>query len=162
MLAVLFYNVVLAAHIAAVVIAFGVTFTYPLTYPFTLRRHPRAMPALHETQGRVGKFIIMPAAAIALLLGAYLVSDRHYWSETWVIVPLIILVVLLGLGGAFFGPQEERARELAERDIAAAGAGEVTFSPEYEAISRRVAMVGGLANLLILTAVFFMTAKPFA
>jgi hypothetical protein len=38
----------------------------------------------------------------------------------------------------------------------------VTFSPGYEAISRRVPMVGGLANLLILTAVFFMTAKPFA
>ena len=162
MLAVQFYDVVLAGHIAAVVIAFGVTFTYPLTYPFTASRHPGAMPALHDAQSRVGKFIITPAATIALLLGIYLASDRDYFDEVWVQVPIAIIVILLGLGGAFFGPQEEKAGELARRDIAAAGDGEITFSPEYQAISRRVAMVGGLANLLILAAVFFMVAKPFA
>ena len=162
MLAVLFYDVVVALHVMAIVIAFGVTFAYPLMYPYTQSRHPRALPALHDTQSRVGKFLITPAATVALLLGAYLASDRDYWGEVWVIVPLIILLLLLGLGGAFFGPQEERAAELARRDVAASGEGEVVLSDEYNAVSRRVAMVGGLANVLILTAVFFMVAKPFA
>jgi hypothetical protein len=60
MIAVLFYNVVLAAHIAAIVIAFGVTFAYPIMYPLTQDRHPRALPALHDVQERVGKFLITP------------------------------------------------------------------------------------------------------
>src|SRR3954453_477253 len=162
MLAVQFYDVVLAGHIAAVVIAFGVTFTYPLTYPFTASRHPRAMPALHDAQSRVGKFIITPAATVALLLGIYLASDRDYFDEVWVQVPIAIIVILLGLGGAFFGPQEAKAAELARRDIAAAGEGDVTFSPDYQAVSRRVAMVGAIANVLIPLAIYFMPARPFA
>ena len=162
MLAVQFYDVVLWGHISAIVIAFGVTFTYPLVYPFTAKNNPRAMPALHDMQGAVGKFIITPAATIALLLGIYLASDRDYFDEVWVQVPIAIIVILLGLGGAFFGPQEAKAAELARRDIAASGDGDVTFSAEYQGLAKRVAMVGALANVLILLAIYFMTAKPFA
>ena len=71
-------------------------------------------------------------------------------------------MILLALGGAFFGPQEIKAAELAERDIAASGEGEPKLSAEYEAVSKRIATVGAVANLLILVAIFFMTAKPFA
>jgi hypothetical protein len=160
--AVLFYDVVVAAHVMAVVIAFGVTFAYPPLGIFVTRNHPRMLPALHAAQAFVGKVLITPFATLALLLGAYLASDRDYWSETWVTVPLVILVVLLGLGGAFFGPQEKRAAELAERDVAASGDGDVVLSGEYEAVAKRVAMVGTLANVLILVAIYFMVAKPFA
>jgi hypothetical protein len=139
-----------------------VTFAYPILFTYVTREHPRVLPALHGAQGRIGKFLITPAATIALIAGLYLASDRDYMGKVWVIVPLIILIALLGLGGAFFSPQERKAGELARRDVAAAGDGEVTLSPEYLAISRRVAAVGGLANVLILTALFFMTAKPFA
>jgi hypothetical protein len=78
-----------------------------------------------------------------------------------VIVPLIILIALLGLGGAYFAPNERRAHELAARDVAAAGPdGAVTLSPEYEAQAARIAKVGALASLLVLVAIFFMAAKP--
>jgi hypothetical protein len=78
-----------------------------------------------------------------------------------VIVPLIILIALLGLGGAFFTPNERRAGELAARDVAAAGPdGPVALSPEYEALSARVAKMGALASVLVLVAIFFMAAKP--
>ncbi len=162
MLAVTFYEVVLAGHIAAIMLAFGVTFAYPIMIPFVQRHHPRAMPALHEAQGRIGKLLITPAATVALILGAYLATDRHYWSEVWVTVPLVILVVLMGLGGAFFAPQEARAAEIARRDVAAAGDQEVRWSAEYTAISERVTKVGALFGVLVLVALFFMVAKPFA
>jgi hypothetical protein len=160
MLAIFFYDIVLSVHIAAIVIAFGVTFAYPVLIPFLVRHHPRTMPAIHEAQGRIGKLVITPAATIALLAGAYLASDRDYWSEPWVSVPLVILLVLLGLGGAFFSPHERKAAELAARDVAAAPDGEVAWSEEYQAVSNRIAMVGALASVLVLVAVFFMTAKP--
>ena len=159
--AIFFYDVVLSVHIAAIVVAFGVTFAYPVLGIYVTKEHPRFLPVLHGAQARIGKFLITPAATVALLAGFYLASDRDYMGKVWVIVPLVILIGLLGLGGAFFSPSEGKSRELAERDIAASGPdGAVTLSPEYQAVSGRVAKVGGLANLLILVAIFFMTAKP--
>src|SRR3954451_11168385 len=159
--AIFFYDVVLALHIAAIVVAFGVTFTYPLTGMFVTREYPQFLPALHTTQERVGRMIIAPAGGIALLAGFYLASDRDYMGKIWVIVPLIILIALLGLGGAFFGPQEKRASGLAARGVAAASPdGPVTLSPEYQSVATRIAQVGALANVLILVAIFFMAAKP--
>lgn len=160
--AILFYDVVLFVHVAAIVVAFGVTFAYPVLGPFIAKNHLRSLPALHEGQTQVGKLVIMPAATVALIAGAYLATDRELWGEVWVTVPLAILIVLLGLGGAFFTPHERRAAELAERDIATSGAGEVVFSHEYQAAQKRVAGVGVLADVLILVALFFMIAKPFA
>ncbi len=106
------------------------------------------MPAWHAAQDRIGKLIITPFAILALLLGAYMATDRDLWGETWVTVPLVVLVALLGLGGAFFSPQERRAEELARRDVDAAGHGEVVWSDEYRALNRRIASVGLLANVL--------------
>lgn len=163
MLAVRFYDAMVALHVMAIVIAFGVTFAYPIMGPFFATRYPESMPALHEVQERIGKLLITPAAVVALLLGAYLATDAEVWDEVWVTVPLVILIVLLGLGGAFFSPSERKATELARRDLAAStGEGPVAWSPEYQAITKRVAMVGTLANLLILIAIYFMVAKPFA
>jgi hypothetical protein len=102
-----------------------------------------------------------PAAAVALIAGFYLASDRNYMGKVWVIVPLIILIAILGLGGAFFSPNERRAGELAARDVAAAGQdGPVVLSPEYHAVATRIARVGALTGVLVLVAIFFMAAKP--
>ena len=159
--AIYFYDVVLSVHIAAIVVAFGVTFAYPIFGVYVTREHPRFLPVLHAAQERIGKLLIAPAGTIALLAGFYLASDRDYMGKVWVIVPLIILIGLLGLGGAFFAPSDRRAGELAARDVAAAGAdGPVTLSPEYQALASRIARVGALASLLVLIAIFFMAAKP--
>ena len=159
--AIYFYDVVLSIHIMAIVVAFGVTFAYPILFTYVTREHPRILPGLHGAQERIGKFLITPAATIALIAGFYLAGDRDYMGKVWVIVPLIILIALLGLGGAFFAPNERRARELAARDVAAAGPdGPVTLSPEYQALSGRIAKVGALSSVLVLVAIFFMAAKP--
>jgi uncharacterized membrane protein len=159
--AIYFYDVVLSIHIMAIVIAFGVTFAYPILFTYITREHPRVLPALHGAQERIGKFLITPAATIALIAGFYLAGDRDYMGKVWVIVPLIILIALMGLGGAFFAPRERRAHELAARDVAAAGPdGPVALSPEYQALSAQIAKVGALSSVLVLVAIFFMAAKP--
>lgn len=150
MLAIMFYDVVVAVHVMAIVIAFGVTFSYPLLYPFLTRNHPGSLRAIHEAQVRIGKLLITPFAVLALITGIYLSADRDLFSEIWVQVPMGILIVLLGLGGAFFSPMETKAAELADNPDSA----------EYQAIVGKVAKVGTLSSLLILTAIFFMVAKP--
>jgi hypothetical protein len=142
-LALQFYDVVLSVHIMSVVAAFGAWFAYPLVVP-------RGDAAAHRAQVRVARIVVNPAGTIALAAGAYMASDRSYWGESWVAVPLVILVVLMGITGSYFIPRQKRLAQLAE-----AGAG-----PEYAALAGQVTRVvlGGAA--LVLVAIFFMAAKP--
>src|ERR1700751_1380015 len=116
-IAVTFYTFVLALHIAAIVIAFGVTFAYPVMYGVGLKREPRTMPGFHRIQDYVGKFVISPFLALALLCGIYLASKLEVWSAFYVQWGLAVIIVLGGLGGAFFSPHERKLGELAERDV---------------------------------------------
>jgi uncharacterized membrane protein len=77
-----------------------------------------------------------------------------------VTVPLVILVVILGLAGAFFAPTERRAAEVAARDVAASAGGPVKLSDEYHALARPIAIVGFSLSMSVLVAVFFMVTKP--
>lgn len=67
------------------------------------------------------------------------------------------IIILFGLQHAFFQPQTQKAKELAERDLKAGD----TLSDEFEAVSERVGKVGGLAGLIVVVAIFFMSYKPF-
>lgn len=156
--AILFYDVVVALHVMCIVIAFGVAFVYPVILPWFTKTHPEAMPAVHEMQVRVGRMVITPFATLALLTGIYLAADRDLFSETWVTIPMLILIVLLGLGGAFFTPREKELAAVARRDLDAGGG----LSEEYAARARTVGLVGALSSVLILIAIFCMVAKPFA
>ena len=154
---ILFYDVVVAVHVMSIVIAFGVTFVYPVILPWMVNAHPEAMATAHAMQERIGRFVIMPFGTLALLTGIYLASDRDLFGEVWVIISLVILVLLLGLGGAFFTPREKALAAFAQRDLAAG-----TLSDEYHASAKVLGIVGALSSLLVLIAIFSMVAKPFA
>jgi uncharacterized membrane protein len=154
-----FYTFVLAVHIAAILIAFGVTFAYPVMYTYGVRAEPRSMPGFHRIQDRVGKLVISPFMGLALVCGIYLASKIEVWSKFYVQWGLAVIVLLGGLGGMFFAPKERRLAELAERDVAAAGEGEVVFSAEYMSVRKRMFQVGLAANVLLLLTIYFMVAQ---
>jgi uncharacterized membrane protein len=151
-----FYGVVLAVHIMGVVIAFGTLFAYPAFMPWARKNHPEAMPVIHELSARLGRLVVSPGLAVVLICGIYLASDADAWSEVWVSVPLVILIVIGGLGGMFFAPSDRKLSALATRDLADGGA----LSAEYDALFRRVAIAGLTVCALVLVAIFFMAAKP--
>jgi uncharacterized membrane protein len=153
MLAIAFYNVVLSLHIMAVVVAFGFSFAYPFVLSWARSRHPQAMPAVHDLSGRLFRYVTSPALVVVLLAGVYLASDADVWSETWVSVPLLILIVIGGIGGMVLAPGERTLAQLAQRDGA-------QLSGEYDDAFRRVALAGWVVCALVLIAIFFMTAKP--
>jgi hypothetical protein len=157
--AVTFFQVALAIHIMAVVAAFGVTFAYPIIQAVGIRIDPRAMPWLHRVQVELGRRLIMPGLAVVLVFGIYLASKLHQWSTFYVSWGVVVVVILGAMGGLFFTPRERRLAELAQRDIDASGSGEVTFSPDYRALSRRVAIGGAFCNVLILATILFMTLQ---
>ncbi len=155
LVAVQFYEVVLALHIAAVVVAFGVTFAYPIIFAIIGRQDPRALGALHRAELAVSQRLIMPGLAVVILAGIYLASKLEVWSSFYVQWGLGAAIVLGGLGGMFFAPTARQAEPtLADRDVASAGDGELSMSAEYEALSKRLAIVGALWSLLVMAPIF--------
>jgi len=144
------YDVVLFVHVVAVVVAFGVTFAYPLIFAAAERSSPAQRLALHSFQARYGRTYASFGLLVLILAGAYMASDRDLWSEPWVSGPLLIAVVIGGLGGGYLAPRERRLVELS-RD----GADEA----EYRRTADQVQRVAGVATTLVLLAIFLMVTK---
>jgi uncharacterized membrane protein len=133
MTAFMFYDVVLAVHILAVVLAFGVVFAYPLIDAQIRHAGPAALPGLHRLHLALATKLVQPAMVVVLLAGLYLALDRFSLGDPWISATFAILVVLFGLTGGVLIPADKRLLALAERDLAAGG-GEP--SAEYLAESR--------------------------
>ena len=156
-----FYDVVLFLHAAAVLLAFGPTFGYAFFQGFAERFFPRSIPNVMRTFGTVDRFLVIPGMLVILAAGVYLVLEGPWdWEDTFVSVGLTGIVVLLVLQFAVLGRIERTLAELAERDIAASGSGDVELSDEYWAASKRSAIWGSLAGVLVLVILFFMVVKP--
>jgi hypothetical protein len=155
-LAVQFYEVVLALHILAVVIAFGATFAYPVLLGVVTKADTRALPALYRALHAISQRVIMPGVAAILVFGIYLASHLHLWSTFFVQWGLGVVIVIGAVEGAYLGPREKRLIDVAERDVAAAGDGQVTFSAEHDSLVRQVGAVGALMDLLVVITIYFM------
>ncbi len=155
------YDVVMAVHIMAVVIAFGWTFTLPVVYAVGAKRDPRSLPVLHRIELLVSRYVLNPALVVILAAGIFLASDGHHWSEFFVQWGLAAVIVIGGLVGAVLMPATRRAEEAVARDLAGwSGEGEFTPGDEYRAVTRRLNIVGSLASGLVLLTILFMTIKP--
>jgi len=154
--AVTFYDVVLTVHVLAVVVAFGVVFSYPVIDAYFRRAAPRSLAALHAVHLQLARRVITPAMTVVLLAGLYLATDRWSLGDPWISATFAILLVLFGLMGGVLTPADKRLAELAERDASTGGGP----SADYERERRRADLFGSLALLLVVVAIFLMTAKP--
>jgi uncharacterized membrane protein len=159
-IAVSFYDIVLAVHIMAVVVAFGVTFAYPIIFAVGARTDPRSLPVLHKISYTVERLLVNPGLLLVLIAGIYLASQGHHWSEFFVQWGLGVVVVIGAVVGVVLIPASKRAQELAERDIATSGEGSIEMSAEYQAVVRRISTVGTLLSVLVLLTILFMAIKP--
>jgi hypothetical protein len=139
-----------------VVLAFGPTFAYGIIFS-VMPQHPRSAPALFDAIRKVDRYLVDPGMVVVLLAGIYLLAEGPWdGSEAFIAVGFVAIVALFGLQHAFFRPQGRRAQALAERDLAAGD----SFSAEFEAISRRLGIVGPVAGLIVVITIFFMVVKP--
>lgn len=90
------------------------------------------------------------SAVVALLAGAYLATVGETWGRLWVVLPLTIMVVLLGVIGGYLTPQERRLAELAERGDRST----------HDLLARSVTRVAGGCAALVVVAVVVMVVKP--
>ena len=155
-----FYSVVLFFHIMAIVLAFGPTYAYGVFFAMA-GRDPRALPTVCRAVIAWNRIGTTGGVLLAIVTGIYLTGDLWEFSDFFVGWGIAAVIVLLGLVHAYFIPKTERLLELAEADVAAAGAGEVTPSAETAEVSAGRGRVGPIAGVIVLLTVYFMTAKPF-
>jgi len=154
------YEVVLAIHIMAVVVAFGVTFALPIMFTVTARRDPRSLPLLHRIEYTLERTLVNGGLVVVVLAGIFLASDGHHWSEFFVQWGLGVAIVIGGVVGAVLIPAGKNAEQIAERDLAGAGEGAPALSDEYRALVRRISVAGSLTGALVLLTILFMVIQP--
>ncbi|MGC2373269.1 MAG: hypothetical protein WA484_05285 [Solirubrobacteraceae bacterium] len=159
-LAASFFDVVLAVHIMAVVFAFGATLAYPVLLGVIGKADSRALPALYKALHAISVRVIMPGLTVVLICGIYMASDHKLWSEFFVQWGLGVVVVIGAVEGMLLSPNEKRLVAVADRDLAAAGDGAVTFSAEHDGLVRRIGATGATMDLLVLLTILFMAIKP--
>ncbi len=158
-LAVAFYEVVIALHILAVVIAFGATFAYPVIFAVA-GKYPRSLPVVYRAIHAISRFVIQPALLAVLIFGIYLASKLHLWSSFFVQWGLAVVIVIGAAEGAYLGPREKRLVDVAEADVAAAGPdGQVVQSAEHKSLANSVGAVGALMDLLVIVTIYFMVTR---
>ncbi|HET6997429.1 MAG TPA: DUF2269 family protein [Solirubrobacterales bacterium] len=151
------YKIALFVHILAVVLAFGPTFGYGLFFSIA-PQYPRAVPAIMSGVQKCDRYLVNPGMVVLLLAGIYLLSDGPWeTSDAFISLGFLAIIALFGLQHGFFQPQTRKAKELAERDLKAGD----TLSGEFEAVSQRLGQVGGIAGVIVVVTIFFMSYKPF-
>jgi len=154
------FEVVLALHIMAVVVAFGVTFAYPVMFAVTARHDPRSLPLVHRIEYTIERLLISPGLLVVVIAGIYLASKGHFWSQFFVQWGLAAALVIGALIGSVMIPTAKRAEQIAARDIATAGEGNVEMSEDYRASVRRLSIVGSLLSTIVLVTILFMVIQP--
>lgn len=165
------YDVVLGIHVLAVVVAFGVIFAYPIMFALAARHDPRSLPLIHRIETFVDRALVNGALLVVVGAGVFLASDGHHWKELFVQWGIGAAIVIGGLVGAVMIPASKKAQRLAERDLAAAGAGAdaggatgsrspAQMSAEYQAVTRRLAVVGSVLSVLVVATILIMAIKP--
>ncbi len=112
------YDVVMAVHIMAVVIAFGWTFSLPVVYAVAAKRDPRSLPVLHRIELLIFRYVLNPSLLVVLGAGIFLASDGHHWKEFFVQWGLAAVIVIGGLVGAVLMPASRGAEESVTPDLA--------------------------------------------
>jgi uncharacterized membrane protein len=137
-----FYSLVLFVHVAAVVIAFGGLFAAPVLLGAA---RGADLAWFHRAQLALWTRLVSPAATVVLVAGLYLAFDGpHNFGDPWIGTTLLILLVILGVSGAYLTP---RLRRLAAGEDGAGALVQV----------RRAVLA---LDALVLAALFLMVTKP--
>ena len=160
-LAISTFDISVFIHVAAVVVGLGATFAEAIALPVAMKLDPRHLPYVHRLQLAINQYFATPALVVILATGIYQVSDADLeFGDFWISASFGILVVLGGLLGGYFIPADRRLGPMAQRDIERAGDGQVVLSDEYQRAARTEGIVGMVAGLLVVVAIYLMVTKP--
>lgn len=146
------YAVLKYIHILSAIAAFGANITYAL-WLTRAGKNPESLAFTLRTVKVMDDWIANPAYILLFPTG-WLMASIANWPLTtpWILTALILYGVLSVVGLAIYSPTLKKQIALAESVGPA--------SPEYKKVSFRLNAIGVVLNILVLTVIFLMVAKP--
>ncbi len=151
------YDISVFVHVSAVVVGFGATFAEAIMFPVAMKAGVRHLPYVHKLQLAINQRMAGPALALIILTGIYQTIDADWGFDSfWISATILIALVLGGMNGAYFMPTDRKLAVQAQREIDETG----NVSDDYQAQARREGVIGAVAGLLVIVAIFLMVTKP--
>jgi uncharacterized membrane protein len=124
-----------------------------------------ALRAMHATDPKrlvefggdvewIGKRVLTPTAALAVVSGVLLVIDSDVWGfgDDWIVIAIVLFAITFLAGATFFGPEAGRVGKLFEAEGPTSAAG-------LAKLKRLLALTRADLMLLFLI-IFDMSVKP--
>lgn len=154
------YELVLALHIIAVVIAFGWTFMLPVAFAVAAKADPRTLPVLHRIEYTSSRLLLNPALTVIVGAGIFMAIDGHLFGEFFVQWGIGAAIVIGYLAGSVLIPAAKRAEAAVLRDLEGFAGGEFQPSADYRAATRKLTLYGSATSLFALATIAIMVLKP--
>jgi hypothetical protein len=151
------YEISVFVHVSAVVVGFGATFAEAIMFPVAMKAGVRHLPYVHQLQLAINQRFAGPALGLIIVTGIYQTIDGDWgFGSFWISGTFLIAIVLGAMNGAYFVPTDRRLGAQAQREIDETG----NVSDGYLAEARREGVMGAVAGLLVIAAIFLMVTKP--
>jgi uncharacterized membrane protein len=151
------YDISVFVHVSAVVVGFGATFAEALAFPVAMKAGVRHLPYVHQLQLAINQRLAGPALGLVILTGIYQTIDGDWgFGSFWISATILIAIVLGGMIGAYFVPTDRQLAAQVQRELDETG----NVSDDYQRQARREGILGAVAGLLVIAAVFLMVTKP--
>lgn len=158
------YDVSVAIHVMASIVAFGPLFAFPLFIAVTERRDPLSLPVVLRGVNRTERMIVVPATALVGLTGVYAAIDGPFQfdSDLWMTIGFVLYLVVFGLLVFLVEPLRAQAADEAERFLEEASDDEddVELSERYRARMRLPNILVPAFWVILLFIVYLMEIKP--
>jgi uncharacterized membrane protein len=155
--AISFYDLSVWVHVSAVVVGFGATFGEALMFPVAMKAGVKHLPYVHQLQLAINQRLAGPALGLIIITGIYQTIDADWGFDSfWISATFLIAIVLGAMIGAYFIPTDRKLAAQAQREIDETG----NVSDDYQRRARMEGIVGAVAGVLVIAAVFLMVTKP--
>lgn len=155
------YDVSVAVHVMAAIVAFGPLFAFPLFIAVTERRDPLSLPVVLRAVNRTERAIVVPATAIVGFTGVYEAIDGPYSfdDDVWMTIGFVLYLLVFGALVLLVEPLRARAADEADQAFEA-DEDEVELSEAYHARMRLPNALMPAIGIVILFVVYLMEVKP--
>lgn len=146
------YNLILATHVLAVIVAVGSNVTYGIWLHLAGSDRERILFAIRGVRW-IDRRVALPGYLVAFVTGvAMVLTGMWRFDQGWILVSIVLYLVTALAGFTLFAPAIRRQVAEAERDPRTDG---------YEAAARQTARLGVLTVGIVTLISVLMVTKPF-
>ena len=163
-LAVGIYDVSVAVHVMAAIVAFGPLFAFPLFISVAERRDTLSLPVVLRAVNRTERAIVVPATAVVGFTGVYQAIDGPFAfdDDVWMTIGFVLYLLVFGVLVLVVEPMRAQAADEADQLIADADHAdhEIALSDAYHARMRLPNALMPAIGIVLLFIVYLMEIKP--